>query len=282
MQTLLEVLQKTEAYFVQKGLAQPRLNAQLLLAGTLGLKRLELYLRFEQPLTEAQLAVLRERVKRRAAREPLQYILGETGFRELILACDPRALIPRPETEELVSLVLARLPADAPLRVIDLGTGTGAIALSLAKERPAWSVTAVDLSADALALARDNAARNGLADRVTFVRSDWLAAVPAGRFDAIVSNPPYLTDAELACAEPEVRGHEPHTALVAPADGRADLEQILRQALPRLAPGGLLALETGIAQHAELAAQAAALGYAESSSHKDSSDFDRFLLLTAK
>ncbi len=279
MQTLLEVLTKTEAYFVTKGLEQPRLNAQLLLGGTLKLKRLELYLKFERPLTEAELALLRERVKRRAAREPLQYILGETDFRELTLKCDRRALIPRPETEELVELVLKRLPKEPPLHLADLGTGTGAIALSLAHERPAWRVTAVDYSADALALARENAGACQLADRVDFVKSDWLAAV-SGKFDAIVSNPPYLTDAEVAVAEPEVRDHEPHSALIAPAAGLADLEQILRQAKPRLNAGGFVALETGIAHHGQLAVLATSLGYVATESLKDSSDFDRFFFAT--
>ena len=275
MQTLLEVLNKTEAYFAQKGLEQPRLNAQLVLAGTLKLKRLQLYLQFERLMGEAELALLRDRVKRRASREPLQYVLGEADFRELTLKCDRRALIPRPETEELVGLVLERLAADAPLRLADLGTGTGAIALSFAQERPAWRVVAADYSADALALARENAAACGLTERVEFVRSDWMSAVP-GNFDAIVSNPPYLTDDEVACAQPEVRDHEPHSALIAPEAGLADLEKILRQARGRLNPGGFVALETGIAQHDRLAALARELGYASTESRKDSQEFDRF------
>lgn len=277
MRTILDVLNKTEGFFAQKGLEQPRLNARLLLAGTLRLKPLELYLQFERPLSEAELDTLRDRVRRRAAREPLQYVLGETGFRELTLKCDRRALIPRPETEELVGRVLARLPTEAPLRVADLGSGTGAIALSLAHERPAWRVVAVDLSTEALSLARENALACGLSERVSFVRSDWLAAVP-GEFDAIISNPPYLTDEELSCAKPEVREHEPLSALVAPDAGFSDLEKILRQARARLSSGGLLALETGVAHHPRLAALARELGYASSESLKDSQDFDRFFL----
>ncbi len=279
MQSLLEILNKTRDFFTQKGLENPRLEAELLISGTLGMKRLELYLKFERPMSEPELALLRERVKRRAAREPLQYVLGETDFRELTLKCDRRALIPRPETEELVELVLKRLPADAALRVADLGTGTGAIALSLAHERPNWRVTAADFSDAALALARENAAKCKLTDRLEFLKSDWLTAVP-GTFDAIVSNPPYLTDDEVAVAQPEVKSHEPHSALIAPDAGLADLEKILRQARTRLAPGGLLALETGIAHHDRLAQLARELGYSASESHKDSSDFDRFFLAT--
>lgn len=279
MQTLLEVLNKTEGYFAQKGLEQPRLNAQLLLAGTLKMKRLELYLKFERPMTEPELAVLRDRVRRRGAREPLQYVLGETDFRELTLKCDRRALIPRPETEELVGLVLTRLDADAALRLADLGTGTGAIALSLAHERPAWRLTAVDFSTDALALAKENAVACNLVGRVDFVYSDWLSSV-SGNFDAIVSNPPYLTDDEVAVAQPEVRAHEPHRALIAPDAGLSDLEKILRQARARLNAGGFAALETGIAHHEKLAALATSLGYAATESHKDSSGFDRFFIAT--
>lgn len=275
MQALLEILNKTRDFFTQKGLENPRLEAELLLAGTLGMKRLELYLKFERPMTEPELATLRERVKRRAAREPLQYVLGNAQFRELTLKCDRRALIPRPETEELVELVLKRIPSEAAVRLADLGTGTGAIALALAHERPAASVVACDYSADALALAKENAATCKLAERVEFVRSDWLNAV-SGNFDAIVSNPPYLTDDEVRVAEPEVRDHEPHSALIAPDAGLADLEKILRQAKPRLNTGGFVALETGIAQHARLAGLAKEIGYASSESFKDSSDFDRF------
>lgn len=275
MQSLLEILNKTRDFFTQKGLENPRLEAELLLAGTLGMKRLELYLKFERILTEAELALLRERLKRRAAREPLQYVLGNAQFRELTLKCDRRALIPRPETEELVELVLKKLPAGAPTRVADLGTGTGAIALSLAKERPELSVVACDFSPDALALAKENAAACGLAERVAFVRSDWLKDV-SGNFDAIVSNPPYLTDEEVAVAQKEVKDHEPHAALIAPDAGLADLEKILRQAKPRLNAGGFVALETGIAHHPRLAEIAVALGYVSTESFKDSSDFDRF------
>lgn len=277
MQTLLEVLKKTEGFFAGKGLEKPRLQAELLFAAALRCKRLDLYLQFERPLPEETLARLRDWVRRRAAREPLQYITGETDFRELTLKCDPRALIPRPETEELVGLVLAALPATGAVRIADLGTGTGAIALSLAHERHDTAVVAVDQSEGALALARENAHRHRLEERIAFVSSNWMQAVD-GTFDAIVSNPPYLTEAELGTAEPEVASHEPRVALVSADQGLADLRIILEQGRTRLNPGGFVALETGIAHAAALSAHATALGYARHEVRQDLSGRDRFFL----
>ncbi len=277
MQTLLEILKKTEAFFAGKGLESPRLNAELLLAGALGCKRLDLYLQFERLLPEDVLAKLRDRVRRRAAREPLQYIAGETEFRELVLKCDRRALIPRPETEELVELVLQKIPGGSSARVVDLGAGTGAVALSLAFERPTLRVVAVEQSPDALALARENACKYNLETRVEFVSGNWMQPL-AGTFDAVISNPPYLTEEELATADPEVRDCEPRAALVAGDNGLADLKTILTQAKSRLNAGGFVALETGIAHAAALEAHAAALGYADSKVCRDMSGRDRFFI----
>ncbi len=274
MPTLLEILKKTADFFARKGLEHPRLQAELLLAAALGCKRLDLYLQFERPLEEPILEQLRDWVRRRAAREPLQYIIGETDFRELTLRCDPRALIPRPETEELLDHVFTALPANAT-RVLDLGTGTGAIALSLAYERPALAITATDRSRDALALAEENAQRLQLAARVSFAQSDWLDAIE-GVFSAIVSNPPYLTAEELSSAAPEVSEHEPHSALVAAKEGLADLQKILASAPDHLEPGGFVAMETGIAHHAALTAFAGQHGYARTQSLPDLSGRDRF------
>ena len=212
---------------------------------------------------------------RRGEREPLQHILGTAPFRDLILQSDRRALIPRPETEELVDLALGLFPADQAVRALDLGTGSGAIALALAQERPAWKVEALDASEDALALARENAAALGLADRVAFARSDWFGAV-TDAYDLIVSNPPYLTDAEVAEAEPEVRLHDPMAALVAPDDGLADLRRILTDTPKFLRPGGWVVLETGIEQHAALADISRAAGLAEGQGRPDLSGRPRF------
>ena len=249
MHTLREIKARTEPFFAEKGIANPSLETDLILAHSLGLKRLDLYLDLDRPLTEAQLEDLRPLVKRRAAREPLQYILGTVEFAGLNLAVDSRALIPRPETEELADLLQRRLRATPPARILDLGTGSGALALALAKIFPAAGVTATDASAEALALARENAKGNELAERIRFLEGSWWDALPSGEsYDLIVSNPPYLTEAEMETAEPEVAAHEPHSALVAGTDGLDDLRILLAGAKAHLAEGGLLALETGIAQ----------------------------------
>ncbi|HYP16308.1 MAG TPA: HemK/PrmC family methyltransferase, partial [Opitutus sp.] len=168
MLTVLEIVRKTTEFFAAKGVENPRLNAELIVGHGLGLKRMQLYLQFERPLTDADLEKIRPLVRRRAQHEPLQYVLGETEFFGLRLKTDRRALIPRPETELLVELVIARAPANTAA-ILDLGTGTGAIALALAKQFPEAAVTAVDKSADALALAEENAAATQLAGRVTWL-----------------------------------------------------------------------------------------------------------------
>ncbi len=278
MLTVLEVIKKTTDFFAAKGIESPRLNAELLVGHALALKRMQLYMLFERPLTAAELESIRGLVRRRGQREPLQYILGEAEFFGLKLKVDRRALIPRPETERLLELVTER-QAQPPATILDLGTGSGAIALGLAKLYPQALVTAVDLSDEALALAGENAAACGLAARVTLLRSDWFAELPAAaRFDLIVANPPYLSAEETAQTAPEVQGHEPLNALTAPDGGLADLRRILAAAPRFLATGGLLALETGIAQHAELARLALEAGFKRTESRPDLTGRDRFLL----
>lgn len=278
MLTVLEIIKRTTGFFEQRGVESARLNAELLIGHALGLKRMQLYLQFERPLTEAELEKIRPLVKRRGGREPLQYIMGEAEFFGLKLKVDRRALIPRPETERMIELVTQRLTVP-PANILDLGTGSGAIALALAKTWPEAKVTAVEKSEEALALARENAATCDLAERVTFLLSDWFAGVPAGeRFQLIIANPPYLSDAETGEAAPEVKHFEPHSALSAGNNGAADLEQIIRAAKPYLVPGGLLACETGIAQHAALAALATEQGYAQVESLRDLTNRDRYLL----
>ena len=259
MLSLLDILTRTADYFAEKGVPQPRAQAEWILAEVLHCRRLDLFLRFDRPMEESVLAKVRPLVRRRAAREPLQYVLGSADFLDVHLKCDRRALIPRPETEELVAKTLERL-GPGPGRALDLGTGTGAIALSLAKARADWEVAALDASEEALSLARENAAANALESRVSFVLSNWFSAAGEG-YSLVISNPPYLTREEWEDAEPEVRDWEPYGALVAENAGLADLEAIVRGAYSRLCPGGLLALETGIAQHGRLAELAASLGY---------------------
>ena len=278
MPAVLEIIQKTTEFLAGKGVEPSRLNAEHLVGHTLGLGRMQLYLQFERVLTEGELEKIRSVVRRRAQREPLQHILGTAEFFGLKLKTDRRALIPRPETERLVELVTQLWP-EAPASVLDLGTGSGAIALALAAHWPNTRAMAVDQSVEALALAAENAEALHLADRITFVASDWCAALPPeARFDLIVANPPYLNPAELAAAEPEVRLFDPPGALVAGDDGLADLRRILKEVPARLNPGGLLALETGIAQHAELLKMAAGAGLSRAESRPDLTGRDRFLL----
>jgi len=278
MLTVLEIIKRTTEFLEKRGVEGARLNTELLVGHALGLKRMQLYLQFERPLTEPELEKIRPLVKRRGNREPVQYIIGETDFSGLKLKTDRRALIPRPETEYLIEQVLGRV-ASPPAAILDLGTGSGAIALVLATKYPAANVTAVDHSADALALARENAEALGLAQRVSFVQSDWFTSLPAdARYQLIVANPPYLSDAEVGEAQPEVKDFEPLAALSAGPDSAADLKHILREAQPRLAPGGLLACETGIEQHAQLLALAAEIGYGRTESLRDLTGRERYLL----
>ena len=247
--TIREIKERTEAFFESKGVPNARLDTDTLIAHSLGIKRLELYLDLDRPLTESQLAELRPLVKRRADREPMQYIIGSVDFCDMLLKVDARALIPRYETEELVERVSEALSV-APKQILDLGTGSGALALAFAKRYPEASVDAVDFSAQALSLAKENAITQELAERITFYEGSWLCPLGLGeqRYDLIVSNPPYLTEEEMTTAEPEVVNHEPQCALVSGADGLDDLRLIFKDAAAFLKPGGLLALETGIAQ----------------------------------
>ena len=278
MITLLEVIKKTTDFFSAKGVENPRLNAELLIGHVLGLQRMQLYLQFERPVTEPELEKIRPLVKRRSQREPLQYILGETEFFHLKLKIDRRALIPRPETEHLCELITQRLPAP-PATILDLGTGSGAIALGLAAFYPNAAVTALDVSGAALDLARENAEALGLAGRTRLLCSDWFAALePGARFDLIVANPPYLSEQETAAAMPEVRGHEPLVALASGADGLAALTRILTEAPRFLVETGLLALETGLDQQTVLREQAAAAGFTRVESLRDLTDRERYLL----
>lgn len=281
MLSVLDIIKKTTDFFAGKGIETPRLDAELLIGHALGLKRMQLYLQFERLLTESELEKIRPLVRRRAAREPLQYVMGEVEWSGLKLKTDRRALIPRPETELLVEIVTENLSA-APARILDLGTGTGALALALLARYPEARATAVDESEEALSLARENAASVGIAERVDFLASDWFSAVPAGaRYDVIVANPPYLTAEEVDQATPEVRTFEPHRALVAEEEGTSDLLHIIASARAFLAAGGLLAMETGIAQHARLLDACAAAGFARSESRRDLTGRDRFVLTWA-
>ncbi len=232
-----------------------RLDAELLLAHALGRQRIELYTDFDRPLTEAEVSAYRAFVARRSRREPVAYILGEWGFRRLTLTVDERALIPRPETEIVVERCLARLEgADKPA-VLDVGTGTGAIALAVADEHPGSRVTAIDVSEDALALAAANAERTGLS--IELLRHDLRDGLPDGPWDLVVSNPPYVEPDELATLMPDVRDYEPHVALV----GEGATAAVARAAFGVLREGGWLVLEVGDGQADGVLALLGELGY---------------------
>jgi release factor glutamine methyltransferase len=278
MLTVLEVIRKTSEFLGSKGVESPRLNAELLVGHALGLPRMRLYIEFERPVGDAELAAIRELVRRRGRREPLQHILGFAEFSGLRLKTDGRALIPRPETELLVENVVSRA-GSPPGRILDLGTGGGAIALALASRYPLARVTAVDSSPEALSLAAENAASTGLTGRVSFMQSDWFAAIgPGEAFDLIVSNPPYLSREETDAAAPEVRAHEPAAALTSGDGGFADISAIAGQSAGFLAPGGMLALETGTGHHPRLAALLEGSGFARSESLQDLTGRSRFVL----
>ncbi len=278
MISVLEVLQKSTTFLESKGVEHARLNAELLIGHALGLKRMQLYLQFERLLPEKELELIRPLVKRRSQREPLQHILGTVEFGGVELKVDRRALIPRPETEYLVELVKETCGSAPPARFADLGTGSGALVFALATAWPDAQALAVDLSSDALALAAENRELLGLGARVRLLQSDWFKAIdPAERFGVIVANPPYLTAAEVAESAPEVQGHEPALALSTREDGLDAFGVIIGAAKAHLEPSGLLAMETGIAQHETLKGWLSEAGYTEVQSRQDLTGRDRFV-----
>lgn len=296
-QTVLEILNKTTAFFQKKGVPDPRLDAQYILAHGLGMKnRMDLYLNFEKPLTTAELDVLRPLVARRANREPLQHIVGDTSFRGFHIKCDPRALIPRPETEELVDLAKARLEGIENPFIVEVGTGTGAIAISCAKEIAGAHVLATDISADALALAKENAEINQLTDTTSplqFTQGDLLDAATAdvlaraaivanttadvtenstadAKINCLIANLPYIPDSEKEKLQPEVGNFDPALALFGGADGLDLVRKLLTQTENRLASGAPILLEIGSEQAALLEAEAANYPWLKFiASHKD-------------
>lgn len=243
-------------YLQEKGIEAGRLDAELLLAHVLDLRRLDLYLQHDRPLLPTELDTFKALLKRRATREPLQHIVGVAAFRELDLLADGRALIPRPETEVLVEEILlwAKSGPEGPLSALDIGTGTGAIALSLAHEGPFERVVATDPAAEALELARENARRCGLEDRVEFREGALYGPLgPEERFHVLVSNPPYIPQGEREGLDPEVREWDPPTALFAGPEGMDVILPLVNGAADFLLPGGLLAMEVGDGQAGRVA-----------------------------
>lgn len=243
--TLLKLLRWTTNYFAEKGIDNPRLDAELLLANVLKLDRVGLYLNYDRPLSRDELDVARPLVKKRGQREPLQYLLGSTEFWSLPFKVTPAVLIPRADTEILVEEALAR--AGSAGELLDVGTGSGAIVISLASELSDWQLTGLDISAAALAIARENIELNQVAERVHLVQGD-LAELPVQQYDLIVSNPPYIAQQEWDELMPEVRCFEPQLALLAENEGLGCYQQLAAQADSRLKSGGWLLLEVGYQQ----------------------------------
>ena len=282
--TVLEAIQKSADFLAKKGVESPRLQTELLLAHLLKLPRMKLYLNFERVLTPVETDALRELVKRRGQREPLQHITGSTSFCGFEITVNRRALVPRPETELLaesgwqwLEFTLQRVPEQPKgwtPTALDFGTGTGCIAIALAAKCPSAKIVATDISPDALALAGQNAARNNVADRIEFVQGDGFAAFQSeGRvtrvpnseieakirdscnspllkmeFDLIISNPPYIPSAEIATLQSEVRDFDPRGALDGGADGLDFYRKLAAEAKPFLKPGGKIMLEFGDGQ----------------------------------
>jgi release factor glutamine methyltransferase len=304
--TLGKLIEWTRGYFEKKGLPQPRLEAEILLAHVLGLGRIDLYLKYDQPVGEAERAAYRDLVRRRAGGEPTRYLVGGCEFMSLAMKVTPACLIPRPETELLVEEVLrlagvrrqmpaamaapaagAAAPAGpaappAPLSAIDLCTGCGCVAVSLAAYLPHGRVTAADLSPEALAVARTNAEAHGVAARMTFLEGDLyepLDAADVQPADFLAANPPYVAEAEWESLAPEIRLHEPRAALVAGPAGTEIIGRILKGAPAYLKPGGALLVEIGDKQGAAVAQQAAGVrGLADVRILKDYAGLDRILL----
>jgi release factor glutamine methyltransferase len=252
--TVLDLLNWTRDYFERAGIENPRLNAEVLLARVLGMDRIMLYARFEEPVAEPERAEFRELVKKRAERIPLQHLLGRWEFRGREFHVTPDVLVPRQETEFLVDRCLDLLPQDAEAWVADVGTGSGIIAVTLALERPELQLAAVDRSEAALEVARSNAERLGAADRVAFLHGDLLEPLdsvlpePEPGWRLIASNPPYIPTGQIEELEPEVRDHEPRMALDGGTEGLDLVRRLVQDAPERLAPGGRMVMELGPGQ----------------------------------
>jgi release factor glutamine methyltransferase len=245
--TILEAIQRSADFLDKKGVGSPRLQVELLLAHVLKMPRMKLYLNFERPLSAAETDTLRDMVRRRGQREPLQHIVGSVSFCGLEMAVSRHVLVPRPETELLAERawkLLAELPDQSPPRALDLGTGSGCLAIAMAAHAPRAQVDATDLSGEALSTARQNAARHNVADRITFHHGDGFAVLrPERQFDLIVSNPPYIATADIGGLEPEVRDYEPRMALDGGADGLDFYRRIAAEADAFLRLGGRTVLE---------------------------------------
>ena len=288
--TVLEILNRTKVFFEKKGIPDARLDAEYIISHGLQMKsRMDIYLNFEKPLTEAELDVLHQMVARRANREPLQHIIGDTSFRGFIIKCDPRALIPRPETETLVDMAKEALKDVENPFIVEVGTGTGAISIACAKEIAGAKVLATDISEDALSLARENATANGLGEnsegaKLAFAKGDLLDAVTdTAKIDCLIANLPYIPDGEKGKLQPEVDKFDPVLALFGGPDGLTLVRKLLQQTEGKLNAGAPILLEIGSEQAEVLKNEAANYPWLEFSGiHKDFCGNIRFVSYHAK
>lgn len=273
MRNVKDVVALSAAYLDAKGIPTARLDAEKLIGSVLGLDRLELYLHHDRPVTPAELDAIRPLLRRRADLEPVAYILGEVGFHRLVLKTDARALMPRSETETLVEVALANLPQGGAL--LDVGTGSGAIAISVKHERPDVAVTAVDVSVDALSLARENVERIGV--EVELLESDLADAVAGRTFDVIAANLPYIPDGDPRTEAGVVR-HEPHLALYAGPDGLDLIRRLVVEAPGLLRAGGAIVLEHSDEQAGAVRGLLEAAGFGGVAHHRDLAGVDRVVV----
>ncbi len=275
--TIEAVLRWATDDFRGRGLDRPRLDAEVLLAHALATTRMQLVIDARRPLEPGELARFRDLVKRRRAREPVAYLLGFREFYGRSFLVDPRVLVPRPDTETLIDVALARTAhVSLSMRALDLCTGSGCVAVTLARQRPTATVHATDLSEDALAVARENAFRLG-AHTTGFACGDLFGALPArcGPFDVVVSNPPYIASEEIETLERDIKEFEPRLALDGGADGLALVRRIVEAAPGRLAKGGVLAIEVGVGEAADAAEIFAARGFRDVTITRDLARLER-------
>ncbi|MEZ6062859.1 MAG: peptide chain release factor N(5)-glutamine methyltransferase [Planctomycetaceae bacterium] len=279
--TVRRILGWTTDFLKQKGIESARLEAELLLACARNCQRIRLYTDFESPLTDDERSRMRSFVQRRAKREPLAYITGHREFYGRDFAVGPGVLVPRPETEALIDVCLEHIPVDQPSRLVEIGFGSGCIAVTLAKQRPQCSVTATDVSDDALKFATANVQHHQVMDRVRLLSGSLFAPITAdggeAGFDGIVSNPPYIPDDELAGLQPEVSEHEPAVALAAGADGLDVVRPLIATAPSVLKPGGWIALEVDPSQCSAVAAMLDDCGFGRVRIHQDLNHADRIV-----
>lgn len=285
--TVLEIIQRSAEFLTRKSVESPRLQVELMLAHLLKMPRMKLYLNFDRVVTAAEQDVLREWVKRRGEREPLQHIVGVAPFCGLEFTVNREVLVPRPETELLVEEALkllgARSEAEGPATVLDFGTGSGCIAISVANKAPAGTVVhAVDVSPAALEVARANAVRLGVGERVLFHGGDGFAVLEPGlRFDLVLSNPPYIPAAEIATLDPEVRDFDPRLALDGGSDGLDFYRRLAGEMRGRTKPGGRMILEFGDGQHGDISTLLTAVGWTVEAVLKDFTGKERIMVARA-